>query len=156
MPEDDALSPADRTLLRLVQRDARRTLDELAQAAGLSVSAAQRRLQKLRESRILTGEFALVDPRKVGRGMTFLVELELERDRPELLPALRAWIEGTDDIQQAWYITGRGDCLLVITAGSVEDFDALMDRLMEANRNVRKFTTSLALKTLKRGLAVPV
>ena len=53
-------------------------------------------------------------------------------------------------------MTGRGDLLLVVTAQSIEDFDALMERLMTGNRNVRKFTTSVALKTLKRGLAVPV
>jgi Lrp/AsnC family transcriptional regulator, leucine-responsive regulatory protein len=56
-----------------------------------------------------------------------------------------ARIAKTDAVQQAWYVTGCGDLLL-----------ALMERLMTENRNVRKFTTSVALKTLKRGLAVPV
>jgi Lrp/AsnC family transcriptional regulator, leucine-responsive regulatory protein len=67
-----------------------------------------------------------------------------------------ARIAKTDAVQQAWYVTGCGDLLLVVTAKSIEDFDALMERLMTENRNVRKFTTSVALKTLKRGLAVPV
>ena len=31
-----------------------------------------------------------------------------------------------------------------------------MERLLAENRNVRKFTTSVALKTLKRGLTVPL
>ncbi|MGL4489383.1 MAG: Lrp/AsnC ligand binding domain-containing protein [Rhizobiaceae bacterium] len=53
-------------------------------------------------------------------------------------------------------MTGQGDYLLVILVPSVDDFDALMERMTEQNPNIRKFTTSLALKTLKRGLIVPV
>lgn len=146
----------DRALLRLVQQDARRTIDSLAREVGLSASVAQRRLQRLREQGVIATEIAVLDQRKVGAPLTFLVEIELEHDRPELLPALKAWIEGTGEVQQAWYITGRADCVLVVCVAGVEEFDALMERLMGANRNVRKFTTSLALKTLKRGLAIAV
>ena len=156
MDGDIAFSAADKALLVFMQRDALLTLEELSQRVGLSPSATQRRLQRLRDLKVILGDIAVVDPRKVGKPMTLLVELELERDRPELLPALQAWLTASDAVQQAWYVTGRGDLLLVITATSIEDFDNLMERLMEQNRNVRKFTTSVALKTLKRGLAVPV
>ncbi len=156
MDGDIAFSAADKALLVFMQRDARLTLEELSQRVGLSPSATQRRLQRLRDLKVILGDIAVVDPRKVGKPMTLLVELELERDRPELLPALQSWLTAADAVQQAWYVTGRGDLLLVITATSIEDFDNLMERLMEQNRNVRKFTTSVALKTLKRGLAVPV
>ena len=160
MPQETAtgaesLNAADKIILRLVQADARVTIDMLAHRAGLSPSAAQRRLQRLRDRKVIIGETTIVDPRKVGRPLTFLVELELERDRPELLPALRSWLVGTEAVQQAWYVTGRGDFMLVVTAASLEEFDALMARLMDANRNVRKFTTSVALNTVKRGLCVP-
>jgi Lrp/AsnC family transcriptional regulator, leucine-responsive regulatory protein len=156
MPQNNPLTPADRMLLNLLQRDATMTIDALARAANLSPSSAQRRVQRLRDEKVIIGTTAIVDPHSVGRTITLLVELELERDRPELLPALQSWIAKTDAVQQAWYVTGHGDLLLVVTAKSIEDFDALMERLMTENRNVRKFTTSVALKTLKRGLAVPV
>jgi Lrp/AsnC family leucine-responsive transcriptional regulator len=38
----------------------------------------------------------------------------------------------------------------------VDHFDALADLLLELNPYIRKFTTSVVLKTLKRGLVVPV
>ncbi|MEA2946040.1 MAG: Lrp/AsnC family transcriptional regulator, leucine-responsive regulatory protein [Alphaproteobacteria bacterium] len=156
MDKSTQLTAPDLTLIRLLQTDATLTIEALARAANLSASAAQRRVQRLRDQKVILGDVAIVDPRKVGRALTLLVELELERDRPELLPALKTWIAETPAVQQAWYVTGRGDLVLVITATSIEDFDALMEQLMEQNRNVRKFTTSVALKTLKRGLVVPV
>jgi Lrp/AsnC family transcriptional regulator, leucine-responsive regulatory protein len=156
MPEHIILDAADRKLLRLLQTNARQTLEALARKAGVSTSAAQRRLTRLRDSGVISAEVAVLDPKKVGGLLTFLVQLELERDRPELLPDLKRWIDKSEHIQQAWYVTGQGDCLLVVNASGVEDYDALMERFMAENRNVRKFTTSVALKTLKRGLSVPV
>jgi Lrp/AsnC family leucine-responsive transcriptional regulator len=156
MTEKIELDSADRKLLCLVQNDNRLTLDKLARKAGLSTSAAQRRLTRLRDLGVIASEIAVLDLKKAGGLLTFLVELELERDRPELLPDLKRWIERSDHVQQAWYLTGRGDCLLVVNVESVEGYDAFMEGFMAENRNVRKFTTSVALKTLKRSLAVPI
>jgi Lrp/AsnC family leucine-responsive transcriptional regulator len=97
-----------------------------------------------------------VDPKRVGASVTLLVELELERDRPELLAPLHQWIAHTPEVQQAWCLTGRGDYTLVIVTSSVEAFDKLADQMMSENPNVRKFTTSVVLKLLKRTLAVPL
>lgn len=46
--------------------------------------------------------------------------------------------------------------MLVVTARDVGDYDALMQRLVAANANVKRFRTRVALDTLKRSLAVPV
>jgi Lrp/AsnC family leucine-responsive transcriptional regulator len=150
------LTPSDRVLLAAIQQDARRTVASLAAEAALSSSAAQRRLQYLRDAGVVEREVAVVSQRAVGIPLTLLVELELHDERPDLLPGLHAWIARAPEVQSAWQVTGRGDYLMVVLAASVEAFDAFMARLMEANRGVRKFTTSVALKTLKRTLSVPV
>jgi Lrp/AsnC family transcriptional regulator, leucine-responsive regulatory protein len=150
------LTETDFTILRLLQKNARLTAEQLGQELGVSTSNAQRRMQRLRDNGVITGDVVLIEPKAVGVRLSMLVELELERDRPELLPALHAWIAKMEAVQQAWHITGRGDYMLIVLAHSIEDFDALMERLMDENRNVRKFTTSVALKTLKRGLTVPL
>ncbi len=151
-----SLSKADREILRLMQQDATITLSALAERAGLSPSAAQRRLQKLREDKVILRDVSIVDPKKVGAAVAMLVEVELERDRPELLPPFLRWVSETPEVQEAWGTSGRGDYTLVILAQSVDHFDRLADGMMERNPNIRKFTTSVVLKTLKRGLVVPV
>jgi DNA-binding Lrp family transcriptional regulator len=73
-----------------------------------------------------------------------------------LLASLRQWIAAEPAIQQAWYVTGDSDYVLVVTARDVGDYDALMQRLVTANANVKRFRTRVALDTLKRSLVVPV
>lgn len=150
------ISNADRAILDLMQKDGRVTIVALAEASGLSPSSAQRRVQNLRRQKIITGDTVLVDPKALGSGLSMIVELEVEHDRPELARALHRWIAACPEIQNAWHVTGRGDYILSVIVQSVERFDVLMAQLMAENRLVRKYTTSVALKTLKRTLAVPV
>jgi len=146
----------DRQLLNLVQEDAGQTAERLAEQVALSPSAIQRRLRRLRELGVIERETAVVDPRKVGRPTFFIASLQIERERPELLTQLRAWLAGHEQVQQAFYVTGEADFVLVVTAPDTESYDALMARLIAENPNVRRFTTSVALGVLKRGLTVPV
>src|SRR5688572_11869303 len=146
----------DRQLLNLVQQDAAQTADRLAEQVGLSASAIQRRLKRMREQGVILRDIAILEPRAVGRPTFFVVSLEVERERPELLAQLREWIARRAEIQQAFYVTGETDYVLVITAPDTEAFDALMSRLVKENPNVRRFTTNVVLGLLKQGLTVPV
>jgi DNA-binding Lrp family transcriptional regulator len=150
------LDKFDRRILAIVQRDARRSAEMIGADIGLSASAVQRRMARLREEGVIVAEVALIDPRSVDRPLAVIADLEVERERPELLASLRQWIAAEPSIQQAWYVTGDGDYVLVVTARDVDDYDALMERLVAANPNVKRFRTRMALDTLKRGLAVPV
>jgi Lrp/AsnC family transcriptional regulator, leucine-responsive regulatory protein len=146
----------DRQLLNLVQEDSAQTAEELANKLAHSPSAIQRRLRRLREQAVIVREVALVDPKKVG-GMTFfVVSLTVERERPELLAQLRTWVATQEHIQQAFYVTGEADFVLIITAPDTETYDALMTRLMSENANVKRFSTNVTLSVVKRGLTIPI
>jgi len=146
----------DRQLLNLVQADATRTADQLSEFVALSPSAIQRRLRRLKDGGVIIRETAIVDPRHVGRPTFFVVSVQVERERPELLARLRAWLADHDEVQQAFYVTGEADFILVIAAPNTEAFDELMSVMMADNPNVLRFTTNVALSIVKRSLFVPV
>jgi len=150
------LDSFDRKLLDRVQRNAGLSAEAIGQEIGLSGSAVLRRLKRLKAAGVIQADVALVDPAKVGKPTFFIVALEVERERPELMGRLRQWLGNEDQVQQAFYVTGSADFILVITARDVESYDALMTRLMADNPNVRRFTTNVALGVSKRGVFVPV
>lgn len=150
------LDSLDRKILALLQRDARLPAETIGAEIGLSASAVQRRLARLREDGVITSEIAVVDPRRVGRPLTMIVDLEVEREHGELLAALKRWVAAESSIQQAWYVTGDEDFVLIVSARDVESFEALMQKLLNENANVRRYRTRVALGTLKRGLSVPL
>ena len=151
-----SLDRFDRQLLNLVQEDAGHTAERLAEQVFLSPSAVQRRLRRLREQGVIVRDAAVVDPKKVGRPTFFVVSLQVERERPELLAQLRQWLAAQEHVQQAFYVTGEADFVLIITAPDTETYDALMARLVGDNPNVKRFTTNVALGVVKRGLTIPI
>jgi Lrp/AsnC family leucine-responsive transcriptional regulator len=146
----------DRQLLNMVQEDSAQTAEELAGKLAHSPSAIQRRLRRLREDAVIVREVAVVDPKKVGAPTFFVTSLQVERDRPESLVQLRSWLATQDHVQQAFYVTGEADFVLIVTAPDTETYDSLMSRLMKENPNVTKFSTNVALGIVKRGLKIPV
>jgi DNA-binding Lrp family transcriptional regulator len=150
------LDQFDRQLLNLVQEDAGQTAERLAEQISLSASAIQRRLRKLREEGVITRFTAILDPAKVGRPNSFVVSVQVERERPELLGQYRTWLASQEHVQQAFYVTGEADFVLVITAPDAETYDQLMSRMVGENPNVKRFTTNVALSVVKRGLTIPI
>jgi len=152
----EALDQADRILLDQLQTDATQGIDALAHACGLSVASVQRRLKRLRASGAITREVAQLEPAAVGLPMTFVIMVELERERREQLADFRARVRDEPQVQQAYYVTGESDFALVCVARDMADFEALTHRLFFENGNVRRFRTSVVMERTKVGLSVPV
>ena len=154
MPQD--LDALDRKLLTELQQNSRLTNDRLAERVGLSPSAVQRRVRRLEDAGTIERWIAVVDPAKVGRSALFVVGIEVERERAELVQKLREWIRIEPAVQQAYYVTGSADYVLLVSASDIAAFDSLMSEMMAANPNIRRFTTNVVMNTVKRGLLVPV
>lgn len=150
------LTDLDRTLARLLQKNAKTRLDDLAEQAGASTATVQRRLRYLRNNGVLIGETAVIDPEAVGFGMTFVILVEMERERLDILDAFRRKIHAEDRIQQCYYITGEADFALVALARDMNDYRELIQRLFFDDTNVKRFRTSVVMDRTKTGAYVPV
>ena len=151
-----ALDDLDRKILAVLQQDSHQSAEIIGSDIGLSASAVQRRIARLREGGVITAEVVIVDPKALGRSLTLIVDIEVERERPELMAVLKRWIAAEPAIQEDWYVAGDGDFVLIVAARDVEDYDALMQKLVSENANIRRFRTRVALGTLKRGCRVAV
>ncbi|WP_394845249.1 winged helix-turn-helix transcriptional regulator [Pendulispora brunnea] len=69
----------DRQLLNLVQEDATQTAERLAEKVGLSPSAIQRRLRRMREEGVIVRDCAVLDPKKARRPTFFVVSSVVKR-----------------------------------------------------------------------------
>ncbi|GLS32149.1 DNA-binding transcriptional regulator, Lrp family [Mesorhizobium albiziae] len=151
-----SLDSIDRRLLDALQRDARAKMEGLAAEVGLSASAVQRRIVRLREAGVIVGERMVLDPRSTGHPITVIVELMLERERAALTDGLKRWLLAADEVQSAWGVTGETDFVLVVTAPDLESYERFTRRMMDDNEVIREFRSSIALNRLKHSLFVPV
>ncbi|MGO6993923.1 Lrp/AsnC family transcriptional regulator, partial [Rhizobium johnstonii] len=64
------MDPIDRHILRVIHRDGRISNVDLAKEVGLSPSPCLRRVRLLEEAGIIDRYVAVLDPAKVGAGLT--------------------------------------------------------------------------------------
>lgn len=137
------LDATDRQLLALLRENARRPTAELARALDLSRTTVQSRIERLERARVIAGytvktddalEAALVRAHvmiTVGPKQTGAIEAALRK-----IPAVRSLLS----------VSGVFDLLAVLTAPSIAELDALIDRI-GALDGVERTTSAIVLST---------
>ena len=151
-----ALDRFDLAILDILQADNTTPQRAIAHAVNLSAPAVQRRIQRLKDSGVIRANVAVLDPVKVGKPLTIVLEVHLDNERSDRTAPLRARIAAEDAVQQCYSVTGEADYLLVVNVASMADYEALTRRLFEGDDNIKRFRTSVALASLKTGLRVPL
>ncbi|TAL89383.1 MAG: Lrp/AsnC family transcriptional regulator [Candidimonas sp.] len=150
-----SLDNTDRRLLDLMQKDARQSLDALADRVCLSTPAVQRRIKRMRDAGVILGDVVVVNPVAIGLMMTFIVNVQLERERSGQVDEFQNTLAREPLVQQYYYVTGEGDFMIIALAKNMDEFEALTRRLFFDNPNVRGFKTSVVMGKSLRSLTVP-
>jgi DNA-binding Lrp family transcriptional regulator len=150
------LDRADLAILAILQRDNLMPQREIGAAVHLSAPAIQRRIKRMTETGVIQANVAVVDPERIGRPVTILVEVEAISETSSQIDAAKAAFRAVPEIQQCYYVTGDADFLLVVVVPSMADYEALTQRLFFGNNNVKRFKTFVVMDRVKVGLAAPL
>lgn len=146
----------DHKLLEVLQRNARTPIQELADHIGASTASVQRRLKTLRDSGVIRKEVAVLDQQKLGFGITAVVSVELERDRLDQIDAFKRKAREDRQVLNFYCIAGDADFVMIVVAKDISDYEAFTHRFFFADKNVRKFRTSIVVSTEKATLELPL
>ncbi len=150
------LDDTDWRLLHLLQEDAARSNQALAEAAGVSPATALRRVRRLVETGVIERQVALLNPAAVGAGLAALVEVSLDRQGAEHLDAFEARAVADAAVQQVWRVSPGPDFVLVVQVADMPTYQALAQRLFTQDANVRNVKAFFSLKRAKFVMAVPL
>ncbi len=146
----------DLKLLSLVQENNRLTADQLGEEVGLSATACQKRLKKLRDKGVIAKDIAVLSRDAVGQRITMIVEVTLERERPEFLDQFKKTMQSTPEVMQCYYVTGNADFIIILTAKDMKDYEDFTRRFFFHNSNVKRFHTNVVMDAVKVGLNIPL
>jgi Lrp/AsnC family transcriptional regulator, leucine-responsive regulatory protein len=146
----------DRKILAILQRDAKTPQREISEAVNLSASAVNRRIAAMEEAGVIMAQVSLIDPSKVGRPITVIVEVSVESERLDLLDAVRQRFVACSAVAQVYYVTGEVDFVLILTVADMSEYERLTRELFFAEGNVKRFRTLVVMDRAKATMAVPV
>ncbi len=117
-----ALDEKDYEILRLLQDNAKLTVREIAAAVHLSSTPTHERIKRLEKGKVIRQYAALLDNRKVNKGVMVLCQVSLKDHDKQ---TARAFIEGIThfkEVIECYNISGDFDFMLKIVAESIESY----------------------------------
>jgi Lrp/AsnC family leucine-responsive transcriptional regulator len=139
----------DRRLLAELQQDSSRPVGVIAELVGLSSSACYRRIQRLRESKLILREAAQVDQRRSAWPLTVIVELTMERLTEPLRAAFDAKVQRLPQIMQCYSASGDADFVMLVAMASMEDYHQFSREVLIADENIKSFKSTFTIRCLK-------
>jgi DNA-binding Lrp family transcriptional regulator len=149
MSDPVPLDEVDQRLLGLLQDDASRSNQALADAAHVSPATALRRVRRLMDAGVIERQVAIVSPQAFGTGLTAIVEVTLDRQGVEHLDAFEARALAESAVQQCYRVTPGPDLVLVVWVRDMSHYNALVQRLFTEDANVRNVKSYFATRRSK-------
>jgi Lrp/AsnC family transcriptional regulator len=149
------LDAIDRRILNALQERGDMPLAELARKAGLSQTPCWKRVQRLEADGVIAKRVALVNPEKVGLGLTVFVAVEATEHSAEWLKRFTDAVTKRPEVTEVYRMAGDVDYMLKVIVADMAAYDAFYKTLIAAVplKNVSsrfameriKATTALAL-----------
>jgi len=150
------LDAFDKRLLQLLQQNCRMTASELGEKVGLSSSAVQRRVGRLREEKIIEAEVAIVSPAVAGLGITCIVDIVLEEGHGRALESFKAAMQQCSEVMQCYYVTGTYDFVLIVNAKDMQEYEMFTRKWLVDNPHLKHFYTHVVMDRVKVGYSIPL
>ncbi|MGQ9366565.1 Lrp/AsnC family transcriptional regulator [Azospirillum sp. ST 5-10] len=144
-----AIDKTDRAILEILQQNASINNQDLASRVNLSPAPVSRRVKRLRDEGYIVKDVAIVNPERVGNSLIAFVDVELDRQREDVLTSFERRISEHREVQQCYFVSGESDYFLVITCRDMDHYNAFVRNVLSNEHNVKRFRTSFNLQRIK-------
>jgi len=150
------LDKIDRHILRVLQRDARISNQELADKVGLSPSPCLRRVRLLEKSGVLQKYVAIIDPKAVNLGLQAIVEVRLDRQTLATVESFEKEILKFPQVLECYLMAGDWDYVLRVVAQDLDDFREFCVNSLANIKGVGNVKSNISMKQVKCSVALPL
>ena len=145
----------DRKILAVVQQDASLSVAEIGQRVGLSSTPCWKRLQRLEADGVILRRVALIDPEKLGLGITVFVSVETGDHSQEWLKRFAEVVTAMPEVMEFYRMAGDVDYMLRVVVPDIAGYDAFYKKLI-GTVPLKNVTSRFAMERIKSTTALPI
>ena len=145
----------DRKILAVVQQDASLSVAEIGTRVGLSSTPCWKRLQRLEADGVITRRVALIDPEKVGLGITVFVSIETGDHSQDWLAKFAEVVGAMPEVMEFYRMAGDVDYMLRVVVRDMPGYDTFYKKLIGAVP-LKNVTSRFAMERIKSTTALPI
>jgi DNA-binding Lrp family transcriptional regulator len=147
------LDDIDRRLLRELAADARIPNNALAERAGIAPSTCLGRVRALRESGVIRGFHADIDPAALDRPIQAMISVRLQSSARSHIAEFMAKIAQLPEVLNVFFLGGADDFHVHIAARSTDNLRDFVVINLSRDPDVALTETSLIFDHVRAGLA---
>ena len=140
------LDHIDKQILAILQQEGRDSASHIATEIGMSVPAVTDRIRKLKESKVITGFQAIIDPRMIGLDVSALITIISESS--DHYTEVVECAKNASEVIQCFTTTGNGSHVLVVQAENTSSLEKLL-RKIQSWPGVMRTETQIILSNYK-------
>ena len=118
----DTLDATDLQILRTLQKNAKLTTKELAEAVHLTPTPVFERQKRLERQGYIKKYVAVLDPEKLGQGLQVYCKVKLKQINHEIADAFVRRIHRIPEVTECYNTSGNYDYLLKVRAADMRQY----------------------------------
>ncbi|MBV9076484.1 MAG: Lrp/AsnC family transcriptional regulator [Methylobacteriaceae bacterium] len=145
----------DREILRILQSDATVPIAQIADRVGLSQTPCWKRIRRLEMTGVIERRVALVDPSKIGLGLTVFVSIQAPDHSEDWLRRFADGVSAMPEVMEFYRMAGDVDYMLRVAVADMAAYDGFYKRLIAAVP-LKNVTSRFAMERIKSETAYAV
>lgn len=146
----------DQKILKLLQEDGRITTVDLAEKVGLSPTAASERVKRLFREGFVLGFRAMLDPKKLGRGLLVFIEVTLDKTTSDVFERFGESVRRAPEVLECHMVAGGFDYLVKTRVEDMAAYRKFLGDVLLALPGVKETRTFAVMEEVKSDGALPV
>jgi Lrp/AsnC family transcriptional regulator of ectoine degradation len=143
------LDARDIKILSILQREGRISKTALAERVNLSSTPCWERLKRLEQAGIIESYGAQISLRAFGPLTIVFVEISIENHRRDDFVHFEKAIAAVPEIVECWAVGGGIDYLCKVVVRNIGEYQALIERLLEAQIGIQRYFTYVVTAAIK-------
>lgn len=148
------LDRIDRKILDILQHEGRIPLTELAQRIGLSTSPCAERVRRMEREAVITGYYARVSPKALGKNLLLFVEITLASKSDQIFDKVRNELLHVPDVQECHLVSGSFDYLVKARLSGMDEYRSLLGDILKKLPVNAQSQSYVVIEELKESLVL--
>lgn len=145
----------DRSILRLLQKDANLSVDQISERVALSRNACWRRIKQLEEAGVIQKKVALLDPNMLDLGLSAMVMIKALAHTKEWTENFHDAVKHMPEVIGAYRMTGDLDYVLRVRVSDITAYDRFYKELTKRVA-ISNVSASFVMEEMKDTTALPI
>jgi Lrp/AsnC family transcriptional regulator, leucine-responsive regulatory protein len=145
----ELLDETDKIILRILQKDAKKTAKEIAFALNLTISPIYDRIRRLETLGYIKKYVAILDKVLINKSVTSICMVSMRYHNEEFIEKFEQEIRKLEEVQECYHLAGQVDFILKIHVNSLDEYHDFIRFKLSKIDNIGVLNSTFVLKEIK-------